>query len=245
MIPNQYTTALFTPVKYIHVGRPDFSFLTLENAKLMVDRVEASIQEVLDAETCNGVLYKERSQELTRLLSLAPGNLIKPGRLTVAARKVIEAVVGEPSRIYAMDLWAAAWSHIRPKNPAAPTSCSSRQTFEQNIREVEILMDWAHIEAKAREVILRKYRETSEPRFGDALVLNDVSGIINLAEAVLHDEALAEQFPEGTSVCIDFCEGCDTWTVGERRCDCGNVRVYLESSGPFLKGRGFLYPQRG
>jgi hypothetical protein len=42
---------------------------------------------------------------------------------------------------------------------------------------------------------------------------------------------------DGTEVDIDdnYCE-CAKWTVGDRRCSCGNVRLYLEVEGDILNG---------
>lgn len=40
-----------------------------------------------------------------------------------------------------------------------------------------------------------------------------------------------ENYPNGTEVDIDCCDFCDTWTVGEHRCSCGNRRMYLDVSG--------------
>ena len=48
---------------------------------------------------------------------------------------------------------------------------------------------------------------------------------------------LKENYPEGTEVYIDCCGECETWTFGENRCDCGNVRidywVEVASNGEF------------
>lgn len=51
-------------------------------------------------------------------------------------------------------------------------------------------------------------------------------------EAMTDQELAAErdrQYPRGATVSIDdnVCE-CETWTVGERRCSCGNRRMYLD-----------------
>ena len=58
------------------------------------------------------------------------------------------------------------------------------------------------------------------------------------------DDALIEavkkiEYPDGTVVGIDFCE-CETWTVGEPRCECGNRRIYL--TGEVINGKAYVYP---
>ena len=50
------------------------------------------------------------------------------------------------------------------------------------------------------------------------------------------DAWIASNFPDGTEVEHDQCNGCDTWTVGERRCFCGNRRMYLEIGGNVVDG---------
>lgn len=51
-------------------------------------------------------------------------------------------------------------------------------------------------------------------------------------------------YPKGEEIEIDdnLCE-CALWTVGERRCSCGNRRIYLETD---TCGEDFFaYPQAG
>lgn len=54
---------------------------------------------------------------------------------------------------------------------------------------------------------------------------------------------LDENVPEGTQVELDHeCEYCSTYTVGERRCDCGNRRICVEVGGDLLEGY-YYYPE--
>lgn len=46
----------------------------------------------------------------------------------------------------------------------------------------------------------------------------------------------------GETIDFDQCDDCDKWTVGERRCSCGNRRVSLELDGNLIDGF-YSYPQ--
>lgn len=54
-------------------------------------------------------------------------------------------------------------------------------------------------------------------------------------EEELCEEYRAKHFVEGETVDFGECDTCNTWTVGERRCDCGNRRVNIGfwRYGPF------------
>lgn len=55
------------------------------------------------------------------------------------------------------------------------------------------------------------------------------------------EEWRVEHHPDGSEMSFDACE-CRRWSVGERRCDCGDRRVYLDIEGDLLSGF-FAYPQ--
>ncbi|CAB4203479.1 hypothetical protein UFOVP1382_95 [uncultured Caudovirales phage] len=38
---------------------------------------------------------------------------------------------------------------------------------------------------------------------------------------------IAANYPDGTKMSFDGCGTCDSWTVGQTRCECGNRRVEL------------------
>lgn len=53
---------------------------------------------------------------------------------------------------------------------------------------------------------------------------------------------LEENYPPGTQVGISFCDDCTTYEMGEHRCSCGNVRVYVEVEG--MLGNFYAVPYR-
>lgn len=44
------------------------------------------------------------------------------------------------------------------------------------------------------------------------------------------------ELPEGTEIQIDCCDECDSFTVGNHRCECGNIRVSIEIEGNHVDG---------
>ena len=61
------------------------------------------------------------------------------------------------------------------------------------------------------------------------------------ANDIARDKWVEENYPDGEEVPFDQCNFCDSWIVGERRCSCGNRRVYLEIEGNAIDGF-FAYP---
>lgn len=48
---------------------------------------------------------------------------------------------------------------------------------------------------------------------------------------------ILKEYPDGTEIDAGGqCDYCDSWTVGDRRCSCGNRRMYLEVEGNVLDG---------
>jgi hypothetical protein len=78
-----------------------------------------------------------------------------------------------------------------------------------------------------------KYAEENDININD---LNN-NAIIEKVKELAKVKYTEKEYEEGTDIAIDdnYCE-CEKWTVGERRCSCGNVRIYLEVEGDILKG---------
>ena len=64
-----------------------------------------------------------------------------------------------------------------------------------------------------------------------------VKQIISKADGLARDAWIASNFPDGETVDVDdnICE-CETWTVGDRRCSCGNRRLELSVEGDLSSG---------
>jgi hypothetical protein len=50
---------------------------------------------------------------------------------------------------------------------------------------------------------------------------------ISAVREASREKWIDENYPEGTEMDIKCCDECSTWTVGERRCECGNRRIDL------------------
>jgi hypothetical protein len=69
--------------------------------------------------------------------------------------------------------------------------------------------------------------------------LDDANLVEKVCEADREAWAKAH-YPDGTNMHFDECDDCNSWTVGEHRCSCGNRRVYLELDGKL--GNWFARP---
>ena len=67
--------------------------------------------------------------------------------------------------------------------------------------------------------------------------------IIVKANDLARDAWITSNFPDGETVDVDdnYCE-CETWTVGDRRCSCGNRRLELSVEGDLSSGF-YGYPE--
>lgn len=76
----------------------------------------------------------------------------------------------------------------------------------------------------------------------------DISGltdvqIIDKIDELAKEKYLEENCPTGTQVHLSGeCGECDTYIVGERRCECGNRRISIEVDGSILEGF-YFYPE--
>lgn len=69
--------------------------------------------------------------------------------------------------------------------------------------------------------------------------LNDLKRRIN---EHMGDKYLNEHYKDGDEVDLDHeCDYCNTYIVGENRCDCGNRRIYIEVEGDVFDGF-YCYP---
>lgn len=71
----------------------------------------------------------------------------------------------------------------------------------------------------------------------------DSTGIVQRVNEVAKDNYREKNFPEGETVELDHqCGMCSEYTVGERRCSCGNRRIYIEVEGDIIGGF-YGYPE--
>jgi len=65
----------------------------------------------------------------------------------------------------------------------------------------------------------------------------DDQSIIRYVNDHAKEKWTEENYPDGTELYLKHaCYECSTWIVGERRCSCGNRRIYLEVDGNILDG---------
>ena len=76
----------------------------------------------------------------------------------------------------------------------------------------------------------------------DATSFDNEQELINLVTDKAKEAYLEENYPEGTELDFSGCDYCDECEVGDRRCSCGNRRVYLAVEGNLLDGF-YAYPE--
>lgn len=57
--------------------------------------------------------------------------------------------------------------------------------------------------------------------------------ILNAAENDRRRKWISENYPDGTTMDHSYCDNCSDWTIGERRCSCGNRRMSLTVEGKY------------
>lgn len=63
-----------------------------------------------------------------------------------------------------------------------------------------------------------------------------VKEVIGMVDEHAKDAYLAKHFPPGTVIDQDSCDECSSYTMGERRCDCGNRRISVYVEGNIMSG---------
>ena len=244
---------LFTPI-----SPPSFqASLTKMESGLSLDNFEAEaarIEEQIEAIKTEAALFRtevaKRRLALIRVLGLVPSNKLASGRLCAAAQKMVDSVAPIPQTYFEADLWRSVWSAIRPEGNTAYVSSKGGILREvSNLKQAKVQEDRASMRASlARKFLLTEASTNPASSLCEearaALILGGEKEIVRLAEEALRLQAMKSQYPDGDVMNIDCCGECSTWTLGERRCSCGNVRISLESSGSFLDGTGYFYPYR-
>lgn len=63
-----------------------------------------------------------------------------------------------------------------------------------------------------------------------------VKEVIGMVDEHAKDAYLAKHLPPGTVIQQDACDECSSYTMGERRCDCGNRRIGVYLEGNIMNG---------
>lgn len=61
-------------------------------------------------------------------------------------------------------------------------------------------------------------------------------------EDIAGNKYLEEYYNKGETLKIDACDECDTYSYGDYRCSCGNVRISMTVEGSLAEGY-YSYPE--
>lgn len=96
--------------------------------------------------------------------------------------------------------------------------------------------------AKKENIVLDASVDYANKNNIDILGLSD-NEIINKVDEIARENFRKEEYPDGTVVELDSeCDYCETYVVGERRCECGNRRIAMTVDGDLLSGF-YCYPE--
>lgn len=88
-------------------------------------------------------------------------------------------------------------------------------------------------------LLLRKAIEIAINRGMDYSNIDDKELIKKITDIEIEKHT---KLQDGNTITFKQCDECDEWTVGERRCSCGNRRVYLGVEGNIVDGF-YSYPE--
>jgi hypothetical protein len=91
-------------------------------------------------------------------------------------------------------------------------------------------------EKQKNDVYIRKVALSLEIAKKHNLTYKDNDDLINQAEEIYREKWCNENYPDGTHIDQSCCENCSSWKIGERRCSCGNRRMYLDIQGNMIDG---------
>lgn len=147
------------------------------------------------------------------------------------------------------------WKNYYPFPPALPKVTKEKQYVKGielvNPKHEMSLLEFYHVltfEYKKKkekvseyEQLLQLSKDYINTKEGYGWLLDD-NEIIKKADKLAKEKYIEENYENGTQVHIKgVCQKCDSWTIGENRCSCGNRRIYLEVEGNLLEGI-YAYP---
>ena len=240
-----FTRIPFAPPKIDHTLLFE---LTFENFEARIGDIRKNIEEIEDYFKQHGQAGLARRKILSTLLLRCPSNSTTTGRLTAAAGAMMDYIA--PNCMY-----TAPWGEVfRALKKGVPQSgIYSESTLRKEIEFVKQRekreLGTATQTSKARAFLLARITTNQEDPRKDQIVAllreGKDAAIVDYVESILYDVYVAENFPDGKEVDIGCCSECSLWICGEDRCSCHNVRISLNTSGSFILGTGYAYPDLG
>jgi hypothetical protein len=113
--------------------------------------------------------------------------------------------------------------------------------FERFKRFIDYVKREQEQEAKGDKLLVASIAYAQENDID--IVCAPSNKVIGVVDEYAKTKFIAKKYPNGTFLDVNdnLCE-CTSWVVGDRRCQCGNRRIYLEIEGDLLSGY-YAYPQ--
>ena len=111
------------------------------------------------------------------------------------------------------------------------SNTNEKVTFHINMSPAGFRYAWGTIQNKNRELATnnKRYQKAAEyllyNKLTDLIDVHDVKGTIEKADNIAREIFAKENIIDGEEHEISCCDECNTATVGERRCSCGNRRI--------------------
>ena len=145
----------------------------------------------------------------------------------------------EQHRVEVMDGFTKIWIDVLPTNQKLHDSPTMNVYLN-----FDSAYETAKAQCKAKKDNEKRQKALANPKVGAALkFLADRKRFDVLPEdardtatEIRREELIAEATAKGGFVAFggdDNCEGCEGWDMEDRRCQCGNRRVYWDSDGEF------------
>lgn len=111
-----------------------------------------------------------------------------------------------------------------------------KSRFESMKKYAETYQKEITAKKREEEQKLRESKEAAEAILycqNNGIVTENLSiqQIVDVAENHEREKWIAENYPNGRTISHSCCDYCSEWTIGERRCSCGNRRMNLVVEG--------------
>lgn len=165
--------------------------------------------------------------------------LDKRGLITKNSNKIIARLLGypqlQPNVPTPYDLVRRPFKHdskeyIWPNNISMQSSLYEIKALAESIIEKDKTKSLQSLRYESKCFGLSKEYGVNVEDF------NSKADFIKRIESIARMKFIDENYSDGTEIDIGCCDNCDSWTVGERRCSCGNRRVDLTVEGNILDG---------
>lgn len=239
-----------TPEKKNFVRSSGWNFTLAEFAlDFTEEQIDTIMQEWSQIEETNKQAVKNNQQGFAAARGLLVALLnqmgLKAETTTYTARMKSKTVQSPAFRKLVDDLREKyTLNRLPQEKPRVNAYEIGGEVYQMNRSPITLKDVWAEGRAK-RERLIEQERKSNAllvacVQYAQQHQISLEGLLNNQIVATVHEHAReawqAEQYPDGTEMEISCCSECSQWTVGDRRCSCGNRRVSLTVEGNLVDG---------